>query len=200
MLERENDWYCMKDDVILQKEIKLSAALQTPSCKVCGRAMALQDEANQRWYCYRDDVTLYSKEERWVGLPTAADTGTYPAFYVDGYADARSGYATIQLLQDSLLVMLTDPERRLEFPYAHVEVLSISHEREITALRTFLIGPILAAAFKKGTLLLTVGFRDEIGLLQLPMFRMGKDTLYQCYATIIQKLRTIQNSKAVTAK
>ena len=189
MLERENDWYCLKDDVILQKEIKSSAAMQTPSCNVCGRGMTLQDEANQRWYCYRDDVTLYAKEGRWVGLHTAADTGTYSAFYVDGYADLRSGYATIELLDDSLRVTLTDPERRLEFPYSRVEVLNVNHEREITALRTFLIGPVLAAAFKKGTLLLTLGFRDGMGLLQLPTFRMGKDAVYACYATIMQKMR-----------
>lgn len=150
--------------------------------------MVLMDKKMERWYCSRDDVVLYAKEERWEGIPTADDTGSYSAVYIDGYGDARPSEACIELRAASFHITLGDLERHLEFPYTRIEVLNVSQEREITALRTFLIGPVLAAAFKKGTLLPTIGFRDDKGLLQLPMFRIDRDTVYKCYATIAQKI------------
>lgn len=194
MLERENDWYCLKDDVIVRKTKKPAdkpGTPGTPGCAVCGLGMVLLDSDNERWYCYQDDVTFYGKEERWVGVPAPSDINSYPAIYVDGFGNEETGHATIELFEDTVRVKFTDyqPEKELEFPYTHIEVLNINQEREITGLRTFLVGPVLAAAFKKGVLELMVGFRDENELLQLPKFQMEKDTIYNCYATVLAKMR-----------
>jgi hypothetical protein len=34
-------------------------------CKLCGQAMHLTDEEEQRWYCYKDDLVYLAKEDSW---------------------------------------------------------------------------------------------------------------------------------------
>lgn len=49
------------------QEISLSGVEERtpPTCRHCGRAMALLDEAAQRWYCYTDDELFLRKEQQW---------------------------------------------------------------------------------------------------------------------------------------
>lgn len=159
--------------------------------------MQLVDEEEQRWYCLKDDQVWLGKEQRW--LKSKQEMGVYDAFYVDGYRNLTSKLATISLSEQSIKINFSDPSPdssnalELEFPYPSIEVLNITQEREITALRTWLIGPVFAAWFKKKTLTLTIGVREKDGLLQLPSFKMETSIINSCYDNLYER---IQKAKA----
>lgn len=85
---------------------------------------------------------------------------------------------------------------KLECPYASIEVLNISQDREITALRIFLIGPVFAAWFKKKTLVLTIGVRENDGLLQLPSFEMETSVIDSCYEKLYDRIQKAKSAKS----
>ena len=186
------------------EQLEKATSENLPTCRVCGQQMQLLDEENQRWYCYKDDQVWLEKEQRWkepdVGIPwQRANIGVYDAFYVDGYRNLTSKLATISLSERSIKISFSDTPSdsskaiELEFPYSSIEVLNIAQEREITALRTWLIGPVFAAWFKKTTLTLTVGIRERDGLLQLPSFKMETSIINHCYDKLYER---IQKAKA----
>lgn len=119
----------------------------------------------------------------------------YDAFYVDGYRNLTAKLATISLSEQSIKINLSDPSAdssnalELEFPYPSIEVLNITQEREITALRTWLIGPVFAAWFKKKTLTLTIGVREKDGLLELPSFKMETGIINGCYDNLYERIQ-----------
>jgi hypothetical protein len=135
---------------------------------------------------------------------------SYDALYIGGYKDVKSSSALLSVSSNSVKVQITKQQRELmgpglkgsyrkltvsaknlfEVPYASLEIVNITNEREITALRTFLIGPLFAALFKKENMLLNLGFRDEeTGLLQTPYFKIAHGDIWKCYTTINKRLR-----------
>ncbi len=160
MLERENDYYCMKDDVLVDKRTGQEVLPSAPK-------------------------PLF---------------GTYDAFYFDGYRAYLSCRAKILLKPAGLSISAGDSKYgwSKNLNYTEIESLNITHERETTGLRTFLIGPLWAAVFKKETRLITIGFRDDLGMLQTPSFKIlhseplsetPTEVTMQCYDTILQKIR-----------
>jgi hypothetical protein len=188
-----------------------------PTCRVCGQQMQLLDEDEQgRWYCYKDNELWRDKEQKWNEPKRAWDEEqteeehAYDALYIDGYKDIKSDLILLSVLSNSIKVqtgkketlaeptylggvrgkVITVPVKTLfEVPYTSLEVVNITHEREITALRTFLIGPLFAAYFKQENMFLNIGFRDETGLLQTPCFKIGHGDLEKCYNTIVRRLK-----------
>jgi hypothetical protein len=63
--------------------------------------------------------------------------------------------------------------------------VNVTQEREITALRTFFVGPFWASLFKKENKFLNIGFRDESGLLQVLCFKMAGERVWDCYELVI---------------
>ena len=155
--------------------------------------MQLVEEEEQRWYCLKDDQLWLGHEQRW--LKSKQEMGVYDAFYVDGYRNITGKLATISLSEQSIKIKFSDPSAdssnalELEFPYSSIEVLNVTQEREITALRTWLIGPVFAAWFKKKTLTLTIGVREKDGLLQLPSFKMETGIINSCYDNLYDRIR-----------
>src|SRR5208337_5390014 len=93
------------------------------------------------------------------------------------------------ILEPSISIIL-DNGRELEIKYASIESLNILLQREITALRTFLVGPMFAAWLKKETKTLAIGFRDELKLIQTPKFVLQDDVeLARCYNSIMKQIR-----------
>lgn len=181
--------------------------------------MKLLGEEEQRWYCFKDDEVWLGKKHRWLEetAPSLPETGNvYDAFYVDGYQDLPSSRATISLSEERIEITFAFRRRnssqafKLKFPFASIEVLNITQEREITALRTFLftatdkligtksglMGPVYAAWLKKKTLSLTIGVREN-GLLELPSFKMETGIINSCYAKLYER---IQKAKASSSK
>ena len=187
-------------------------------CRVCGKPMILLDKDVQRYYCSKDDEVWLGKEQRWL-RQIAHNTGNvYDAFYVDGYRNLTSTPATISLSKEGIEITFSNIRSitkaheaseafKLEIPYASIEVLNITQEREITALRTLLftgmdrylgtksglMGSVLAAWNKKKTLNLTIGVREKDGLLQLPSFKMETSIIDGCYEKLYER---VQKSRA----
>lgn len=183
-------------------------------CKVCNKPMRLLDENTDRWYCFDDDLLF--EEHRWsdetkITSPEEderffyVDEHNYDAFYVDGYMGVlKCNGARLKLLQNTIHVELGHWEswsqkeagrapkftavEMLDIPYDKVEAVNIVREREITALRTFLIGPLFAAWFKREDHLLVVGFRDKYGLFQSPTFKIAQFKVQGCYSIIFKRV------------
>lgn len=154
--------------------------------------MTLLDTDEQRWYCYKDNELYFAKADRWEGTfhpltheEEAHVIKEYKVVYVDGYELAHTALGSIFMLENSIIMYFGS---KVEVSYDSIEVLHSSLEREITALRTFLAGPLFAALAKKETLSLTIGFRDELGLLQLPSFTMAKNDIEDCHAFIKKRI------------
>src|SRR5208337_527105 len=93
------------------------------------------------------------------------------------------------ILEPSINIIL-DRGREIEIKYPSIESLNILLQREITALRTFLVGPFFAAWLKKETKTLAIGFRDELKLIQTPTFVLqDNDELARCYNLIMEQIR-----------
>jgi hypothetical protein len=174
MLERESDFYCMKDDFLIDKKTGKQVTMED----LTSLSRPPSPEEMQRYY-YVDDHT-------------------YDTLYIDGYQDCRSNRAMLSILSNSIKVQIVwqtaewlEPHEvaSFEVPYTSLEVVNVIHEREITALRTFLIGPLFAALFKKEDLFLNLGFRDEANLLQVPCFKIARGEIWNCYETIVRRLR-----------
>jgi hypothetical protein len=160
--------------------------------------MKLVNENQQKWYCHKDDQIWFNKEQRWQGK-FYTDEFSYEAFYVDGYRNVASNTASLSLLRNFIKVEVRDsalleptataPLAAFEIPYLSLEMVNVTHEREITALRTALVGSVFAALFKKEDQFLNIGFRDENGLLQISCFKIARGQIPNCYENIIRKLR-----------
>jgi hypothetical protein len=114
---------------------------------------------------------------------------SFPAIYLEGLGDVRSWGAFLFISEPSLNIIL-DSGREIEIEYTSIESLNILLQREITALRTFLIGPTFAAWLKKETKTLSIGFRDELKLIQTPKFVLqDNDELTRCYNLIMEQIQ-----------
>ena len=163
----------------------------------------------EKWYCFRDDLVYLSDSEKWSDEPPESEEQkneryyynqdhVYDAVYVDGYQDCQTNSAKISILPHSVEVhiiyqpRMEDEPREiasLKIPYSSLEIVNITQEREITALRTFLVGPVFASLFKKENKFLNLGFRDENGLLQNPCFKIARGEIWNCYELIAKRLR-----------
>jgi len=149
-----------------------------------------------------------------AGVPESEHA--YDALYIGGYRDVKSSSAVFSLLSNSVRVQLIKQEGHLtgpglkgswrketvsakelfEVPYTSLEIVNVTKEREVTALRTFFIGPVLAALFKKENMLLNLGFHDaETGLLETPYFKIAHGNIWDCYNAITKKLALAKRSK-----
>ena len=182
------------------KQLEKAKSEDLPVCRGCGRLMQLLDEDEQRYYCSRDNQVWLGKEQRWEGTPVPlalqrVNMPLYDALYVDGYRNLTSKIATISLCEESIKITFSDPSSdpfaalEVEIPYSSIEVLNIALQREITALRTWLIGPVFAAWFKKTTLTLIIGLREKDGLLQLPSFKMETSIINDCYDRLYERVQ-----------
>lgn len=179
------------------------------TCNNCGTRLTYLEES-QNWYCIRCDKKFHVSpaglepvlsewEEKLQELEKRGGTilATYDALYYGGYGSVRNLASTIVLLADCIYVDILN-ELSAEVPYGSIEVLHMHPEREITALRTYAIGPVLAAAFKKETHLLTIGFRDKLGILQIPSFKIAENDKYggldRCYTAIVEQIRKTKHS------
>ena len=81
---------------------------------------------------------------------------SFVAIYIDDLGNTESCRGFLFLLEPSLNIIL-DGGRELEVKYTSVESLNILQQREITALRVFLVGPMWAAWLKKETKTLAIG-------------------------------------------
>lgn len=169
MLERQEDFYCMKDDILIDKKTgteKAGISVREPGLDLL--PSDLQSKVVKSFYC----------------------------LYVDGYEDIEASEAVIYIFDEFVRVStyfdLEFAQGRVPFeldlPYKSIQLLNVSLEREITALRTWLIGPVLGALFKKETLMLNIGFNDERGLLQIPSFKMEKNEVHDCYRLINERM------------
>jgi DNA-directed RNA polymerase subunit RPC12/RpoP len=118
----------------------------------------------------------------------------FDALYIDGYGTLETRSASIYVFEDRLLTLFRRvgfeaDDIRVTVNFDSIESLSVLQEREVTALRTFLVGPVLAAWLKKKTRILAIGFRDELGLIQTPNFKMVDLDVEQCYNAILDQLK-----------
>jgi len=185
------------------------------NCPSCGRELQYLEES-KAWYCLSCDKKFVPSEDRSklreIEVTKQVRNLTpdqeqklvkqYEAVYIDGFLDMGMDTVTISVLTDSVSIFFDNYHYEMNLPYVSIELLNVAHEREITALRTFLIGPLFAAAFKKTTRILTIGWRDELNLLHLPSFKMAEDNdVYLCYATIYRRLKQIRgpSGRSITA-
>lgn len=184
-------------------------------CPSCGKRLQWLEETKV-WYCGRCDKMFLPSEQdpsrleevepkrREARNLTAEQKRRllkqYDAVYIDGFVDMGMDTATISVLSDLVHIFFENHHYELSLPYSAIDLLTLTQEREITALRTFLIGPLLAAAFKKRTRVITIGWRDELGLLHLPSFKMAEDEYVgDCYATIWKRLKEVRLRKGSDA-
>jgi len=115
---------------------------------------------------------------------------SFDALYIDGQGSILSATSTIFVLDTHAHIVLGESNNIVQFeiPYADIQSLNILQEREITALRTFLVGPVLAAWLKKKTQVLAVGYRDSLGLLQTPTFKVENSEIKKCYDAIMAQV------------
>jgi len=163
--------------------------------------MNLMDKESQRWYCFNDDQVWLGNEKRWgrevsqtklsaMAAKYGGNVSSFEAVYIDGFANLEMGGALIALTESSLNIFLENTQTELEIRYDSIESLNVNLDREITASRTFVLGPVLAAYFKQETKVLTIGFKDELGLIQTPIFKLkSKEELTKCYNSIREQIR-----------
>lgn len=173
MLEREKDYYCLKDDLLIDKKTGGEVSW-------IDRFSALQYLSQER----RGTVIKY-----------------FEAFYIDGYANLETNahIAVIYIFDDTLhLVIVRQDETQhlhLDIPYGSVKLLNVTEEREISALRTWVVGPAFGALWKQESKFLNIGFTSELGLLEIPSFKMTKTDIDTCYRMINEKIRAIRESE-----
>jgi hypothetical protein len=66
-------------------------------------------------------------------------------------------------------------EGRLEIPVAKIEDVKFATEKDISALRVWLVGPVFGVFWKKKHNILLIDFEDEFGIMQHLTFEGGKD-------------------------
>jgi len=177
-------------------------------CPDCGKELQYLEES-KTWYCLscdkkfipsaKDQSKLQEVIEKRIRNLTPEQEQSlikqYEAVYIDGFLDMGMDTTTISVLTDSISIFFDNHHYELNLPYSSIRLVNLTQEREITALRTFLIGPLFAAAFKKKTRILTIGWHDELDLLHLPSFKMAEDAdVGDCYATIFRRLKQIRKT------
>jgi len=182
-------YYVPRADFALGRFWLASDTSEKQFCIHCGKEMRYSQESKM-WVC--DDCQV-SRDGILEALPpnlASKLVSYYRALYIDGYGNAGISTAIVYLFTDG--IRLQFDKKQINLSYDAIEVLTVTAEREITALRTFVLGAVLAAAFKKETKVLVIGFRDKFGLLQLPSFKMGKLGIEDCYNKILTR-RTPNN-------
>jgi len=182
-------WYCYKDnEVWLVAEKRWLHTTLSWKCH-CGHLMTEN--------MHEGDIATCDACKLVYSYPAAAFASrmgekiitSFPAIYLEGLGDVRSWGAFLFISEPSLNIIL-DSGREIEIEYTSIESLNILLQREITALRTFLIGPTFAAWLKKETKTLSIGFRDELKLIQTPKFVLqDNDELTRCYNLIMEQIQ-----------
>ena len=180
------------------------------SCPNCWKDLQYLEES-KTWYCLACDRKFAPSTEDPSKLEEVFEkypirnlrpdqeeklVKQYEILYIDGLKDMWGSSGTLSILPDSILIFLDHYRFEQAIPYNAIEVLNVLQERDITALRTFLLGPVLAAAFKKKSRIITIGFRDELGLLQLPSFKTTSDlAIEDCYKSIVTLLKVFRQHR-----
>jgi hypothetical protein len=188
--EAEQRWYCHKDDI----------TFHVKGDEWRGLSVEEEDRLGVPQKRTAKEVAAAEKAELFL----YRDTHEYDAIYVDGYRDLlHANPVKLILLPEGVRIELGEMKGEgfgnnysekwvatdsFDFAYTTVEAVNVVREREITALRTFLIGPVLAAAFKKENRILNVGFRDKLGLLQMPSFKIAREGVQECYEIIVKRM------------
>jgi hypothetical protein len=173
MQEMQTDWYCLNDDILLDKRSEKQWNPTTPMAERLG-------------------LGLLPLEIRGKTMKA------YNVIYVDGYGNVGAAQGYIHLLPEAVHIVVGDkPETCFQFDvsYGSIQVFNITLEREISALRTWLVGPVLAAWWKKKTRSLTIGFQNELGVIEMPMFKMTDYDINDCYQTIVGRIRDAKDRK-----
>ena len=79
-------------------------------------------------------------------------------------------------------------DRKMEFALSKIKDVRFSTEKEISALRVFLLGATLSLLFKKKHNMITIDYEDEFGIIQHPIFE-GDDM-----ETAIEELNEIRKN------
>ena len=66
-------------------------------------------------------------------------------------------------------------EGRLEIPIAQIKDVRFATEKDISALRVWLVGPVFGTLWKKKQRILLIDFEDEFGIIQHLTFEGRKD-------------------------
>jgi hypothetical protein len=61
-------------------------------------------------------------------------------------------------------------DKKLEMELSKIKDVRFTTEKEITPERVWILGPVLATAFKKKHKMLTIDYEDETGIIQHPIF------------------------------
>ncbi len=172
MQERDRDYYCLKDDLLVDKKTGSEVS----------------------WIDRYSPLQYLSEERR------ATVIKYFEALYIDGYANLETNthIAVVYVFDHTLHIVIVrqDGPIHLNVPYESIKLLNVTEEREITALRTWLVGPMFAALFKQESKLLNIGFTGELGLLEIPSFKMTKTDIDTCYRLISEKIRATHESGA----
>ncbi|MGO9644019.1 MAG: hypothetical protein ACLPY5_04655 [Candidatus Bathyarchaeia archaeon] len=182
-------WYCYKDNQVwlVQEKRWLDTALSW-KCQ-CGHLMTRHMHEGSIEICDNCKLVYSYHAAAFASRMGENVIAFFPAIYIEGLGDVQSSGGLIFISKSSLNIIL-DNGRELEINYSSIESLNILLQREITALRTFLIGPMFAAWLKKETKTLSIGFRDELKLIQTPkLILQDNDELTRCYNLIMEKIR-----------
>ena len=68
-----------------------------------------------------------------------------------------------------------DHEGKMEIPIAKIKDARFAVEKDISALRVWLVGPVLGTFWKKKLNILLIDFEDEFGILQHLVFQGRSD-------------------------
>ena len=79
-------------------------------------------------------------------------------------------------------------DRKIELMLSKIKDVRFSTEKEISALRVFLLGATLGSLFKKKHNFLTIDYEDEFGIIQHPIFE-GDDM-----ETVIEELNELRKN------
>jgi hypothetical protein len=154
----------------------------------CGRTIAVKMQPGDLIRCrgcklrYPFPVAAFAAREKVLAA--------YGALYLDGWGDANSSKAFIFILEPFLKIFLENAPRELEANYSTIESLNILLEREIPKSRGRLIDSIFVRSLKQNSAAIAIGFRDEMGLMQTPVFefRERRET-ESCYGSIMEQIR-----------
>jgi hypothetical protein len=151
-------------------------------------------------------LTILSQEKQ------GSMIGQFPAIYIDGYGNLSSDAAKMLLTEDEIYLFIGAIETPdewairggklaiVEIGYDAIRSLTTLEQREITALRTFLIGPLLAAWLKKKTRCIAIGFQDELGLIQTPTLAMDETDINRTYEIILRLVRKKRQTRTLVER
>jgi len=182
-------WYCYKDNQVwlVQEKRWLDTTLSW-KCQ-CGHSMTQDMHEGSIETCDNCKLVYSYHAAAFASRMGENVIAFFPTIYLEGLGDVQSSGGLLFITEPSLNIVF-DSGTEVEIKYASIESLNLLLQREITALRTFLIGPTFAAWLKKETKTLAIGFRDELKLIQTPIFVL-KDNgeLTRCYNLIMEQIR-----------